>query len=1156
MKRHTLYIFLLLIMALNNVLPVQAQQTTQYALYNYRNDGNFNAWLNIDIDSITYSCIDTLGIEHDEVMVQEVWTPDSVYRIPLEVIDSIGFHAPEPVMQDGIFYLRDYHAIHTIAIDSLTIFFDTSVHRDSLPTVGQVVTAAIYSYPYEDGFAGIVDNIEYNSNGIKLTCQEANVSDIFKKLVIVGKVIGNPEGTTNSKSRRVIDERDHFENIPIPDIKLSVLNGILSVESKNPYLNCQYSVYVDELMYNISADVYIRHPELSFQVAFKLSDLIKIGTSASNALYELITGSDSDSELKTNREVLEECLSEGIPIPLVKTGVFNLTLKLSPMIKLGGDLELDLLTKTSAKQHIGFNAAGYTKLAQLLNLIDPTIPVGEINGTLRNRSFSSERAPMSVKELKAKVSGKVAQGVIVQLEANLVSKKLVHASIGVEWARQLSGQLQFNLYDSSTDGFDKNFYDLIKDSKVEVKDYAKLKGEIGASPSPYWSLGGEVDLYENILGEYYIVPHFTEPSLPKFENNSWNNLKPLSLYSTLSKDIVLSCKPGMKIVDLNGDDIKKVEDSDLYQYEVEWKYWPLSIDISNLTPGETYRCYPTFSILGSRYFKAGPYHEFTVPQLMSATPEEVSLSIGSSSIIEIVDGWDTFAVVISGDEDVVSFVNDETTDARHIKIIGNKVGKTALKIEDRRTGEVVIVPITVTNDIPAEPMDLGLPSGTKWASYNVGATKPEEYGGYYAWGETEVRDQYYFTTYSLCDGTVSSCHDIGENISGTEYDVAHVKWGGEWCMPTKDDFQELVYTCEYKETTRNGVKGYQFTGPNGKYIFLPYTGYYWNTENSNVGSEGCYWSATQTTSVNRAHEMSFKKDEVLWDCYINRFAGLSVRPVMHSTSTLADLTLSTTDPVTVVVDDKATIEITSGNGSYTAESDNEDVAIARVYDNASVIIKGVSVGTATITVTDTKSGRTATVAVTVTGTINPDVSPGEAIDLGLPSGTKWASCNVGASKPEDYGGYYAWGETEEKDYYDESTYKYYQNGSYVNLGSDISGTEYDVAHVKWGGKWCMPTTAEQRELLDNCTTEWTSLNGVKGRKFTSKINGNSIFLPAAGRRRYGGLSLAGKDGHYWSSTQLPDYSLNAYYLDFNSGSAYWYDGRRFYGRSVRPVVRN
>ena len=559
----------------------------------------------------------------------------------------------------------------------------------------------------------------------------------------------------------------------------------------------------------------------------------------------------------------------------------------------------------------------------------------------------------------------------------------------------------------------------------------------------------------------------------------------------------------------------------------------------------------TYDGMNYNYGKICSFPIFNAPVL---SENSISLQVGNTGNIRISSGSGDYEAKSRNPEIATATVNKLKEGNAMLLIQTLKAGSTTITVTDIQSGLTTTIAVTVTEifnpDVPAEPIDLGLPSGTKWASYNIGATKPEEYGGYYAWGETEVRDQYYFTTYSLCDGTVSSCHDIGENISGTEYDVAHVKWGGDWCMPTKDDFQELVYTCEYKETTRNGVKGYQFTGPNGKYIFLPYTGYYWNTENSNAGSEGCYWSATQTTSVSKAHEMSFKKNEVLWDCYINRFAGLSVRPVIHS-PTLADLTLSTTDPVTVVVDDKATIEITSGNGSYTAESDNEDVAIARVYDNASVIIKGESVGTATITVTDTKSGQTATIAVTVTGTIYPDVSPGKAIDLGLPSGTKWASCNVGATKPEEYGGYYAWGETEEKEVYSEDAYNY----ECINIGSDISGTEYDVAHVKWGGKWCVPTSDDILELFDHCTNEWTTLNGVNGRKFTSRINGNSIFLPAAGYRWEGKLGWVGECGIYWSSTQTSDYKF-AYLLGFNLDEAHQGGLFCYGGQSVRPVIHS
>lgn len=195
----------------------------------------------------------------------------------------------------------------------------------------------------------------------------------------------------------------------------------------------------------------------------------------------------------------------------------------------------------------------------------------------------------------------------------------------------------------------------------------------------------------------------------------------------------------------------------------------------------------------------------------------------------------------------------------------------------------------------------------------------------------------------------------------------------------------------------------------------------------------------------------------------------------------------------------------------------------------------------------------------ILGKTNPgEVVVGEAVDLGLPSGTKWANCNVGATKPEEYGGHYAWGETEEKEVYSQDTYMYYKNDEYVNIGSDISGTEYDVAHVKWGGNWVMPTLDDIKEFLDNCTSEWTTLNGVNGMKFTSKINGNSIFLPAAGYRWNEEFDYVGTDGFYWSSTRTPDGSYSAYNLYFFSGLALWYNNGTYrgYGQSVRPVARN
>ena len=193
----------------------------------------------------------------------------------------------------------------------------------------------------------------------------------------------------------------------------------------------------------------------------------------------------------------------------------------------------------------------------------------------------------------------------------------------------------------------------------------------------------------------------------------------------------------------------------------------------------------------------------------------------------------------------------------------------------------------------------------------------------------------------------------------------------------------------------------------------------------------------------------------------------------------------------------------------------------------------------------------------------------EAVDLGL--SVKWATFNVGAKSPEEYGGYYAWGETWEKKNYETLTYKYYidTNGdgikdTWKNIGENISGTEYDVAHVEWGGSWRMPTLDEIKELLDKCSWEWTTVNGVNGQKVTGP-SGNCIFLPAADCRYGTELYDRGKVGYYWSGTLHENYSYFAYNLYFGSifGSGYrgwgvYFDQGVYFDRcvglSVRPVT--
>ena len=193
----------------------------------------------------------------------------------------------------------------------------------------------------------------------------------------------------------------------------------------------------------------------------------------------------------------------------------------------------------------------------------------------------------------------------------------------------------------------------------------------------------------------------------------------------------------------------------------------------------------------------------------------------------------------------------------------------------------------------------------------------------------------------------------------------------------------------------------------------------------------------------------------------------------------------------------------------------------------------------------------------------------QAVDLGLPSGLKWASCNVGATTPEGYGDYFAWGETAPKDDYSTTNYKYINGAnnkltkycnkaSYGNDGfiddKTVLEPEDDAAHVNWGNDWRMPTDAEWTELQENCTWTWTTQNGVSGHLVASKTNSNAIFLPAAGWRSGTDHYLAGSNGYYWSSSL---YDLNnpysAWYMNFTLSDMYRHYNSRKNGQSVRPV---
>ena len=542
----------------------------------------------------------------------------------------------------------------------------------------------------------------------------------------------------------------------------------------------------------------------------------------------------------------------------------------------------------------------------------------------------------------------------------------------------------------------------------------------------------------------------------------------------------------------------------------------------------------------------------------------------------------------SSDENVVSVMDDGLVVAKKpgaCEITAMAYGKTA-------TSTVHVTPYDI------EFVDLGL--GVLWATCNLGADKPSDYGDYYAWGEIESKDYFNWGSYRYCstvsgyDNPVLDKYTSGgttgfllkaDNLDRLEAidDVASVLSGGEWHIPTSQDFEELKENCKWNLVKVKGVEGVEFEskvpGYEGKKIFIPYSGCMIDDEVKGLGHEFKLWSSTpsnnlsayldiwiDTLSRHRFLSRKFIIPEVSVG-YINRFIGMNVRPVkkhdadMFSAISLADehldLHYGEIKPmvVSMVPSGRAVNE-----GNIVWSTSNADVA---AVENGYLT----AVGTGSCEITASSEGHEAKMTVTVTLPVP------EPVDLGL--SVKWASANLGASDQNEPGAFFAWGETSPKvGYYSGKNYKFGQYSSQwikYNMGADyvFAGNypmpdfketldaEDDAAAVLLGDGWRMPTADELWELRTQCT--WTrvqdTLNvdnyGNMNIKFhgyiiTSNVpgyEGRSIFLPAAGLM---------SDYHYPSCVET-EWAPEVCYWTSTMDEALGNTTRRFNGCNIRPV---
>lgn len=476
-----------------------------------------------------------------------------------------------------------------------------------------------------------------------------------------------------------------------------------------------------------------------------------------------------------------------------------------------------------------------------------------------------------------------------------------------------------------------------------------------------------------------------------------------------------------------------------------------------------------------------------------------------------------------------------------------------------------------SNEQPEEVhdyVDLGLPSGTLWATMNIGAESPEDMGDHFMWGELEVRTDFSDNEYKWSGRSRYEIKKYCTNeyygqvdnkmVLDLEDDVAHVNWGGYWRMPTRKEYKELLdnNNCTWTWVTKNGVEGYEVTSnKNGNSIFLPTSGYKFSSQWAYQGYYGNYWSSTLDIRDNTGAYYFYFIPSVHAENNNYRTYGHVVRPVIPAIN-------------------KYTISFNANGGEGTMSSLEVKYAEYTKLPACSFVREGYEfIGWKMISnengllFEDETSLSTCEDLVLYAQWLPKNVTYSthegyKYVDLGL--SVKWATMNIGAESPEDYGDYIAWGALSEDDPYpwglDEECIRYCADSE--EYTDDLIRLYHsdDAASYNWGGNWRMPTSEEFMELIRECVWTYATRNGIRGYIVSSKVNDNYIFLPAGGT--YKG-SDAGLVGCYWTNTASAregnNNSANAFSFEIGSIEIDYYFHEYEYYRdtpmSIRPVLQ-
>lgn len=838
------------------------------ALYVFRNDGEFHAFLSDEIESMEYSYEDADGNVYDEVVTQVITTPDSVYKIPLAVIDSISFVRPETIYREDAIVIPDGLLDYVIAVDGKVLTLSPSTPSSLLPKVGDKLVAFELSEKLPYGFLGQVKSITNRGSGIVLNCEYIKPEDVAKRFYGIYKIVSD-NNSSASPIHKAKKTGSYYESFHIGTKTFPLeFSGTIFKQS-------------DVLAFNAKAGGdYSITPDIDVTMTVAVDDFYAL----SNMSFHIVTDFSSKEDIELVGEMSLEKKIELFTIPV--TFPIGIEFYFQGGFKLSGSGELALgVTYTQKGRHI--MDIKYYPYYPMFSRVNQNL---DISDTSTDWHYFAGR-----------VTNKI--GAYAEVGFGIGSHDI--AKIGGEFDAGLYCRTEFMFNWDEIEQADKStqLYEAIKDiNNVDINAY------IGA----YFVTGAFDDRLKFSLGTDWELPWklYQGRLLPTFDDVTAKFTEGTSakVSAKITNDCLLPWKVGFSIFDLNGEKVK----GPYYYPNMYWnRYFSFSEyehTFTGLQTTKRYNVYPIIDLFGHEILatpSAELKREQKVTTLDATEVTENSATLNGELAFYDPDMHGTaFFYYGTDDNPIATGTMDYANlngESFYVYLNPSLEPKTtyyyvAGYTDGRETIYGEVKSFTTQRaflECPDENhphlIDLGLPSGTKWACCNVGASKPEGYGGYYAWGETQEKSVYnwdsylygYYDEYGDPDNYDQLVY-IGSDISGTGYDAATANWGAPWKMPTKEQCDELM-ECYSSWWTFNGVKGRYFKGPNGAVVFFPAAGEYYGSNLFKNEDYGYCWSSTyvEPYKISNSPEAWGIGFGSLGARVANntRFSGLSIRPV-------------------------------------------------------------------------------------------------------------------------------------------------------------------------------------------------------------------------------------------------------------------------------------